>query len=124
MTTLPSNPETAAFRDACRDHRLLVRKCTACGKVHWYPRTLCPICFSDKTVWQDSPGTGVIYSYSVMRRVATPYAIAYVTLDEGVSLMTNIVEADLDGLRIGQRVKVAFREQPDGSAVPVFRPAV
>src|SRR3546814_19880884 len=84
MTTLPSNPETAAFRDACRDHRLLVRKCTACSKVHWYPRTLCPFCFSDKTVWQDSPGKGVIYSYSVMRRVAEPYAIAYVTLDEGV----------------------------------------
>lgn len=123
MTTLPSNPETAAFWDACREHRLLVRKCTACGRVHWYPRTLCPHCFSDKTLWQDSPGTGVIYSYSVMRRVPAPYAIAYVTLDEGVSLMTNIVEADLDGLRIGQRVQVAFREQPDGRTMPVFRPA-
>jgi uncharacterized OB-fold protein len=123
MTALPSSPETAAFWDACRDHRLLVRRCTACGKAHWYPRTLCPFCFSDKTVWQDSAGTGTIYSYSVMRRVPEPYAIAYVTLDEGVSLMTNIVDADLDTLGIGQKVRVTFREEPDGGTAPVFRPA-
>ena len=121
--TLPSSPETAAFWDACREHRLLVRRCTACGKVHWYPRTICPFCFSDSTVWQDSPGKGTIYSYSVMRRVPDPYAIAYVTLDEGVSLMTNIVDCDLDALRIGQPVKVTFREEADGRTVPVFQPA-
>ena len=123
MTTpLPSSPETAAFWDACREHRLLVRRCTACGKVHWYPRTICPFCFSDRTVWQDSPGKGTVYTYSVMRRVPEPYAIAYVTLDEGVSLMTNIVDCDLDALRIGQAVRVAFREEADGRTVPVFRP--
>ena len=120
---LPSSPETAAFWDACRDHRLLVRRCTACDRVHWYPRSLCPFCFSGSTQWQDSPGTGTIYTYSVMRRVPQPYAIAYVTLDEGVSLMTNIVDCDLDGLRIGQKVRVAFREMPDGRTMPVFRPA-
>lgn len=123
MTTLPSNPETAAFWEACRDHRLLVRKCTSCGRVHWYPRSICPFCFSDRTAWQDSPGTGTIYTYSVMRRVPEPYAIAYVTLDEGVSLMTNIVDCDFDALRIGQAVKVAFRDEANGRTVPVFRPA-
>jgi len=122
-TALPSNPETQAFWDACADRRLLVRKCTSCSKVHWYPRTLCPFCFSDRTVWQDSPGTGRIYSYSIMRRVAKPYAIAYVTLDEDVTLMTNIVDCDLDAIRIGLPVRVAFRDLPEGRTIPVFAPA-
>ena len=57
-----------------------------------------------------------------MRRVEKPFAIAYVTLDEGVTMMTNIVECDLDGIAIGQEVEVTFRTTEGGHALPVFRP--
>ena len=57
-----------------------------------------------------------------MRRVAAPYAIAYVTLDEGVTLMTNIVDCDFDRIAIGQEVEVTFRTTAGGHALPVFRP--
>ena len=67
-------------------------------------------------------GKGRIYSYSVMRRVAPPYAIAYVTLDEGVTMMTNIVDCDLDRISIGQEVEATFPTTEGGYAVPVFRP--
>jgi uncharacterized OB-fold protein len=58
-----------------------------------------------------------------MRRAKVPYAIAYVALPEGVTMMTNIVGCDFDRIAVGMSVKVAFRKSPDGVAVPVFEPA-
>jgi len=99
------NLETQPFWDAAAEGKLLIKKCNACGEVHFYPRSICPFCFSDQTVWQQASGQGTIYTYSVMRRGApVPYAIAYVTLAEGPTMMTNIVDCDLDGIRIGQNV--------------------
>jgi uncharacterized OB-fold protein len=63
--------------------------CNACGKIHFYPRSICPFCFSDETHWLESKGVGAIYSYSIMRRGGSPYALAYVTLDEGPTLTTD-----------------------------------
>lgn len=118
-----TNAENQPFFDAASQGRLALKRCEDCGSHHHYPRAICPHCFSDRTVWTDSAGTGTIYSFSVMRRVPQPYALAYVTLDEGVTLMSNIVEADLDALAIGQRVKVAFRQTDGEVTVPVFVPA-
>ena len=89
------NLETQPFWDATAEGKLLYKKCTACGEPHFYPRTHCPFCFSDKTEWVEASGQGTIYTYSVMRRAAIPYAIAYVTLAEGPTMMTNIVDCDL-----------------------------
>ena len=112
------------YFEAAAQGRLVVKKCAACGAIHHYPRTLCPFCFSDKVSWLQAKGSGTIYSYSVMRRGAPiPYCIAYVTLDEGVTMMTNIVDCDLDQVRIGQAVKVVFKKSAGGVSVPMFSPA-
>ncbi len=114
--------ETQPFWDAAREGTLLVKVCTACGAAHWYPRALCPFCFG-ATAWKESAGTGTIYSYSVMRRVPRPYAIAYVTLDEGVTMMTNVVGCELDDVRIGMRVRVVFVPSAgDEPPLPMFSP--
>ena len=117
------NVETQHFWDAAADGKLLIKKCNDCGENHYYPRTICPHCFSDKTDWLETSGKGKIYSYSVMRRSPIPYAMAYVTLEEGVTIMTNLVECDFDALAIGQDVKVAFRKTAEGHSLPVFTPA-
>jgi uncharacterized OB-fold protein len=116
------NPETKPFWDAAAGGTLLIKKCTACGQLHYYPRTICPFCNSDKTEWQNVSGKGTIYSYSVMRRAEVPYAIAYVTLDEGVVMMTNIVDCDLNAIRIGQKVGVVFKPTAGGAPMPMFKP--
>ena len=118
----PVNPETKPFWDAAANGTLLLKKCNACGEVHYYPRALCPFCFSDKTEWLAAAGHGTIYSYSVMRRTEVPYVIAYVTLEEGVTMMTNIVDCDANAVRIGQRVKLTFRPSDGGPPVPMFTP--
>ena len=118
------NPENARFYEAAKEGKLLVGKCNDCAEYHFYPRVLCPHCFSERTEWVPAKGSGVIYTYSTMRRgVPAPYTIAYVTLDEGVSMMTNIVDCDPDMLKIGARVKVVFKPAEDGTPVPVFTPA-
>jgi uncharacterized OB-fold protein len=118
-----SSPETKAFWEGAAQGKLLIKKCRACGQSHYYPRALCPFCFSDATEWQAAAGTGTLYSYSVMRRAEVPYAIAYVTLDEGPTMMTNLVDCDFDALRIGQRVKLTFTPTDGGPPVPTFTPA-
>ena len=116
-------PETQAFWDAAARGKLLIKRCEACGELHFYPRALCPFCFSDRTVWQEVSGKGTIYTFSVTRRAPVPYAIAYVTLTEGPMMMTNIVDCDLDRIRIGQPVTVVFEPSEGGPPVPMFKPA-
>jgi uncharacterized OB-fold protein len=117
------NPETKRFWEAAAQGQLLVKKCLSCGEIHYYPRALCPFCGSDRTDWQTASGRGTVYSWSVMRRAETPYAIAYVTLDEGVTMMTNIVDCDLNGIRIGQKVRVVWKPTEGGPPLPAFTPA-
>jgi uncharacterized OB-fold protein len=116
--------ETKPFFDAAAEGRFLLKRCQACGEAHWYPRTICPFCHSDRTVWEESPGEGEVYTFSIMRRAPTgPYAIGYVTLSEGVSLLTNIVDVAPEALKIGLKVKVKFQPTEGGPPVPVFAPA-
>ena len=114
--------ETQAFWNAAREGRFVIPTCTACGRAHWYPRAICPFCGSDKIEWRSASGNGAIYTYSVMRRAKEPYVIAYVTLAEGPTMMTNIVDCDFDTLRIGQPVSVRFKETESGPPVPMFTP--
>ncbi len=119
------HPEHKEYWDAAAEGKLLIKKCDSCGEYHYYPRILCPFCMSDKTNWIEAKGTGRIYTYSVMRR-GVPYAIAFVSLDEGPKMMTNIVDCDLDTLGINQRVKVVFKQSGDqdnpGPFISCFTP--
>ncbi|MGL4542280.1 MAG: Zn-ribbon domain-containing OB-fold protein [Polymorphobacter sp.] len=117
------NPETQPFWDAAAAGKLLIKRCTACGEAHYYPRSGCPFCHTADTIWETSKGLGVIYTLSTLRRGANaPFTLAYVTLDEGPSILTNITDCDPDRLAIGQRVAVRFVASTavDGSAGPPY----
>jgi uncharacterized OB-fold protein len=109
-----TNPENQAFFDAAREGRFMLGRCKSCNELHYYPRAVCPFC-SGSTALVAAKGRGKIYSYSVMRRVEKPYAIAYVTLDEGVIVLTNLVDCDFDRLAIGKPVRVVFKDP-----IPMF----
>ena len=111
-------PGDQPYFDAAGDGTLRLKQCGGCGARHHYPRALCPFCMSDDVHWTDAAGTGEIYSFSVTRPAgAMVYCIAFVTLDEGPTMMTNIVDCDLDAVRIGQRVRVVFKRTRGGIAV-------
>jgi uncharacterized OB-fold protein len=81
-----------------------------------------------RTEWFASAGRGRVYSYTLNHRGqgayqdAGPYVLAYVELDEGPRMMTNIVAAEADGLAVGLPVEVVFHDTGEGSALPRFRP--
>jgi uncharacterized OB-fold protein len=118
------NPGDEPYFQAAAEGKLLLKKCNQCGQHHHYPRAMCPFCWSDKVEWVQAKGTGEIYTYTVTRRGGpVPYCIAYVQLDEGPRMMTNIVDTDLDTIKIGQKVKAVFKKTEGGQSVPCFAPA-
>jgi uncharacterized OB-fold protein len=121
--TPETNPETKQFFDGANEGKLMIRRCTKCKKAHFYPRALCPFCFGDCD-WEQASGKGKVYSYSTMKRGEAPYSLAYVTLAEGPSMLTNIVDCDLDSIACGQDVVVTFiKTEGDGPSLPFFKPA-
>jgi uncharacterized protein len=120
--------ETQTFWDATREGRLVLPRCGDCEFVIWYPRRFCPACGSRNVSWFDAAGTGTVYTFTIVTkgggafRDAGPYVVAFVELDEGPRLMTNIVDTPPESVTVGQRVAVVFAPTGDGTALPRFRP--
>jgi uncharacterized protein len=115
-------PETASFWDAANEKRLLYAFCHNCKKPHYYPRRVCPFCFSTKVDFKDASGRAKVYAFSLFRKGQPPYVSAWIMLEEGVAIMSNITECQVDVLEIGTPVQVIFRAAIGGQLVPVFRP--
>lgn len=103
--------------------------CRSCGKFHWYPMPRCPHCRSKDVAWRAVSGRGTLFSFTrVMhafdksRAGALPYVVALVEFADapGVRLVTNIVDSQQEGLRIGQPVEPVFRLE-DGRPIVEFR---
>jgi uncharacterized protein len=119
----------ATFWAKAAEGVLVVPKCNGCARTFWHPRPRCPHCGSDNVHWIESAGRGSIHTFTVVRQSGdpffksrVPYAVAMIELDEGVRIMTNVVDAPLETLRIGMRVEVLFEEAGEGIAIPLFRP--
>jgi uncharacterized OB-fold protein len=121
-------PEDSPFWAAAAEDRLVLPRCRACGTYIWFPRAFCPDCHSSDIEWAAATGRGSVYSFTVNHRGAgpwaelVPYVIAYVELEEGPRVLTNIVDADPAAVRIGDAVVAVF--EPAGETkVLRFRPA-
>jgi uncharacterized protein len=126
-------PDTQPFWDATKRHELTYQTCDECHAVVFYPRRHCTSCGSGMLTRHSSRGLGSVYTFSVIMQSRHPafaelgpYAVAYVDLDEGFRIMTNIVGiADpLKDIRCGMRVEVRWEDQGDGElSLPMFEPA-
>jgi uncharacterized protein len=121
-------PETTEFWDATAAGRLVLAYCDTCGAVIWYPKTYCAECGGLSVSWREASGLGSVYSFTVVHRApgafadAVPYVVAYVELDEGPRVLTNIVGCDPEAVTIGQAVRVVFCDTGDDSALYRFEP--
>jgi hypothetical protein len=121
--------ESKGFWEACQRHELYLQRCRACGTFRHSPRALCPACLSSDTEWVRSSGRGTVYTFTVTYqnqaagfRDELPYVLAYVELEEGVRLLTNIVGCAPDAVRIGMPVEVVFDDVTPEVTLPRFRP--
>lgn len=121
--------ESKGFWEACGRHELYVQRCRTCGASRYYPRALCPQCLGNDTQWVLSSGKGTVYTYTVTHqnqapgfRDSLPYVLAYVELEEGVRMLTNIVGCDPNAVKIGMPVEVVFEDVTPEATLPKFKP--
>ena len=128
--------ETRAYWEGCGRHVLVLQRCRDCGAVQHRPRAICAGCLSSAIEHFEASGRGVVHTHTVTHqngaapfRDALPYVLAYVALDEGPRLLTNIVGCAADAVEIDMPVVVDFSDvsgsgaDGDSFAVPRFRPA-
>jgi len=114
------NHESAPFWSAVQGGQFQVGHCPSCGRNHWYPRSFCPFCFAAGTRLIPASGRGTIYSYSVTRLSKRQHVVAYVTLAEGPTMLTNIVDCATDAIAVGLPVRLVFKPGENGIPVPMF----
>jgi uncharacterized OB-fold protein len=139
---VPDNDsEWAEFYAAARQHRLVVRKCAACGLMRYPPTHACPWCMDLGWSWQEMSGRGTIYSYEIVVHAIqpgfkewAPYPVVLVELDEqrgqptpdeALRIIANLVKPDGAAeeekkVAIGARVRVTFDDLAPHFALPQF----
>jgi uncharacterized OB-fold protein len=127
---LSTSPSTEPFWAAAADHRLVVPRCTTCGRFRLPPSPFCFNCRAQAVDWIDHDGAGEIYSFTVIRHAvipqvaeALPFVAAVVELPgtDGCRLVGNVVDCDPADVRIGRPVTLDWYDVRDGESVPVFR---
>jgi uncharacterized protein len=106
---------------------LRIQRCSTCSKAVFYPRSICPHCFADQLSWIVASGKGTIYSYTVAHQAFGPFAadipfvIAIVELEEGVRMMTRVINAPRERVAVGAAVEVTFESVGEELTLPYFR---
>ena len=103
------------FWDGCREGVLKLQRCTRCGHLRYPIAAICPRCMSDGVAWDQLSGRGAVFSFAVFHhayndawRDRIPYNVALVELEEGPTVISNIVRVDPEGLRVGLPVAAVF----------------
>ena len=128
---VPINPQlTAPFWEGARRGELVLPRCRTCSTVFFYPRELCPECLSSNLDWVAASGRGRVYSYTIVHQPAhpsfradSPYLYAIVQLDEGVRMVSNVVDCPHDELAINMPVVAVFDAVTPETTLVKFRPA-
>jgi len=108
---------------------LRIQRCRTCAKAVFYPRGICPHCYSDQLEWIVASGKGTIYTYTVAHQALgafaedVPFVVALVELEEGVRMMSRIVDALARSVTIGAAVQVTFEKGTgeEDLTLPYFR---
>jgi uncharacterized protein len=116
------------YWQSAADGSLVLQRCTQCHQFQFYPRSLCATCAGD-TEWVKASGRGTLYTYTVIRQnraeafaPLSPYAVGIVELDERVRMMSNIVDCEIDALRVGMPLEVVILRAADDVGLPFWRP--
>lgn len=126
-----AQPETDYYWDKAKEHELWLRHCNDCESSYFYPRDICPHCFSRNSSWIQSSGKGTVHTFAIVHTAPdpsfkndVPYIVAIIDLDEGARMPTNLVgvEPDPDKISIGMKVQVTFDDVTAEISLPKFKP--
>jgi uncharacterized OB-fold protein len=124
------------WRETKYRYRLIGEMCTECGKIIFPRGAVCINCGSTELEDMNLHRTGSIVSWTVVRnppasyRKYSPFVVALVELDDGVRILSQIVDVEPDEVETGMRVETAFRRvKEDGPSGIIeygfkFRPII
>jgi uncharacterized protein len=114
-------PLTEPYWAAAKAGRLVVQECQECGRSWHPPQPSCPYCMSDNYLWRQVAPSGSVLSYTVVRQAAhaavkesVPYIVALITVEPGITVICNILQADPADVRIGTEVELRLGRTPGG----------
>lgn len=125
---------TQPFWDAALQGKLVCAKCTKCGTFRLPPHPRCFKCQHDAIEWTELPGTGTIYTFTIVRhplaphlKEVVPFVSGCIELDgtqgAGARMICNVTDVVPEDVKIGDKVRIWFDKVSDTYAVPRFRPA-
>jgi uncharacterized OB-fold protein len=132
LVSLTPDVFTEPFWRAAAEHRLVVPRCTSCATFRLPPSAFCWKCRAQEVEWVEQPGTGTVYSFTVIRHPlmpdladTVPHVPAVVELPgtDGCRLIGPMTECDVSDVRIGLAVELVWRDIEEGVTVPTWRPA-
>jgi len=113
-----------------------VRRCNDCAQAYFYPRDICPNCFSRNTAWIQCSGKGTLHTFGIVVRPPhrawaedVPFVVAMVDLEEGCRMPTNLVEVGInldnpgEHIKVGMPVELVWEDRTDKVSLPMFKPA-
>ena len=114
------------FWEGLKERKFMLQQCNDCQKYIFYPRIICPHCYSENTTWKEASGQGEVVSYTVVHRAMppfkeeTPYTVALIQLNEGVRMISRIVN-DPKQVEIGLEVSVVYESVDEELTLPYFQ---
>lgn len=126
----PLNPEwTKPFWEAAKRHELVMPRCKTCDQLFFYPRSECPRCLSDHVEWMKVSGRGHLHTYTVVYQPAnaafcddTPYIYAVVQLNEGPRMVSNVVQCEIEAVRVDMPLEAVFDDVTPEWTLVKFKP--
>jgi uncharacterized OB-fold protein len=124
---LKQDSDSRPYWEGLAQGELRIQHCNACSKAVFYPRLICPHCHADQLSWIAASGKGTIYSYTVAHQgfgpfaADVPFVIAIVELEEGVRMMSRIVDASRERVAVGAAVRATFESVGEDLTLPYFR---
>ncbi len=119
---------TAPFWQAADEGRLIVQHCEECGKAVFYPRPICPHCWSERLVWRDASGSATLKSWSTIHRPGhpawqpvAPYTVGIVELAEGPTMLSLILPASGKAFSLNAPLRLK-PTRVAGRTLPAFEP--
>ena len=122
--------QSEPFWSACKENKLIIQKCTACGTYRYPAMHYCSNCQSDASEWVEVSGKGKVFSWIIVTHPVprdvwaedVPYAVGLIELDEGPRMVSNIIGCEHDKIEGDMPVEVIFEPAGDDFKLPKFRP--
>lgn len=104
------------WRESKYLYKLIGSKCKKCGKIHFPHRAVCRNCHSQSVENHKLSARGKVLTYTIVRSAPegyekmVPYAVGIIELEDGIRVLSQVVDCNPEEIKIGMPVELTFRK--------------